>query len=1097
MVRIRTLLAVVFCVVLGMVFYRARWTIQSFGDALGAYQHDVERDDRLATAIRHARTVALELDTGLSGWLLTGEASSRAPYDRASQIRARVFDDLIAAENADADGLSLVLRLRDVLDGWDRDTATPLMRRAPDTRNPEVLAVALEGRRRMDQVRLGLDALEQGRVLGRGTQARAIEGQRRELLWQWTAIASVMGIVLVLLWALTVRSIEQPVAKLVEQARRIARGEFAAIEVEGVAEVRALAQAANQMAAQLSEERERERRYTAMVTALSAGGDLGTVARAALGSLVTDYGASRGIIWVARQQGASLEPIAVSAVDRASLDHGPSAHVLEVRGSGRRLFVDAEGQGSLRAARDDAGPTVERRIVAPIANGASLVVAVLELDGLDVRRRTLDELDRGLSRIGLSLENALAVERASALDREIGEQRAQFAAVVQALAESVLVWDARGTCQAANPAADRMFGACVGRDVAAVCRRAQMSAPDGAELAPEECATFDAVAPGAPGSKVARRIVDAVGQPRVAVFSSVPLYRGDAVVGAVWSARDVTEEYELSQKLAEANRELVAQNRELHVQDVRLRAQSDELARGKGELAARNEELARASRMKSEFLASMSHELRTPLNAIIGFSEVLLAGSYGPLTERQERCVRDVLAGGRQLLVLINDVLDLSRIEAGRLLMNIGDIDLAEPVAEAAALLSGAAHEKSITLDDLLTPGTFLATADSDKVRQVVINLLSNAVKFTPSGGHVRIEARVDGDAVQVCVSDTGIGISSADASKLFEPFSQVDSGYARKYGGTGLGLSICKRLIGLMGGDIGFTSEPGKGARFFFTLPAADARATVREGRGGGPELPLVLLVTEDEDEARSVEHTLVCAGYALRVVRTSDEALASLARTPPSVILVDLGLPDFAGVDLVAGVAQRSDLASVAIGVLEASDRATPPALQGLVRFVAPRGDWGRSELLERLSVVCAPAAPPASAHARRARVLVVDASPIDRRALGAMLDELDCEVAYATDGASALTQARERQPAVVLLDVGQAAGEGFQAVHTLVGDPGTRGIPVIGVSDRVVAGDAERAASAGCAGYVTKPIARAALVAAIDRAVGDASWRTARAS
>lgn len=238
------------------------------------------------------------------------------------------------------------------------------------------------------------------------------------------------------------------------------------------------------------------------------------------------------------------------------------------------------------------------------------------------------------------------------------------------------------------------------------------------------------------------------------------------------------------------------------------------------ELQEANRQLEAASRHKSEFLANMSHELRTPLNAIMGFSEVLLERMFGELNEKQAEFVQDVLGSGRHLLALINDILDLSKVEAGRMELHLAPFNLVLAVEGAINLIRERAARHGISLrvtaDDAL--GEFVA--DERKVRQILLNLLSNAVKFTPDGGRVEATAVRAGDWAQISVSDTGIGIAPEDQETVFEEFRQVGGQHAQKREGTGLGLSLARRFVELHGGTIRLQSEAGKGSTFTFTLP-------------------------------------------------------------------------------------------------------------------------------------------------------------------------------------------------------------------------------------------------------------------------------------
>jgi signal transduction histidine kinase/putative methionine-R-sulfoxide reductase with GAF domain len=232
-----------------------------------------------------------------------------------------------------------------------------------------------------------------------------------------------------------------------------------------------------------------------------------------------------------------------------------------------------------------------------------------------------------------------------------------------------------------------------------------------------------------------------------------------------------------------------------------------------------NHQLAEASQHKSEFLANMSHELRTPLNAIIGFSEVLLERMFGELNEKQEEYLRDILSSGQHLLGLINDILDLAKVEAGRMELELAEFSLREALENGLTMLKERASRHGITLGLEIGPGLDLIVADERKVKQVVFNLLSNAVKFTPDGGRVEVDARRADGEVRIAVRDTGVGIAAEDLPHVFDEFRQVGLGTARAEG-TGLGLALAKRFVELHGGRIWVESEPRAGSTFTFSLP-------------------------------------------------------------------------------------------------------------------------------------------------------------------------------------------------------------------------------------------------------------------------------------
>jgi signal transduction histidine kinase len=238
------------------------------------------------------------------------------------------------------------------------------------------------------------------------------------------------------------------------------------------------------------------------------------------------------------------------------------------------------------------------------------------------------------------------------------------------------------------------------------------------------------------------------------------------------------------------------------------------------EIQDKSRQLEIANKHKSEFLANMSHELRTPLNAVIGFSEVLLERLFGDLNDKQDDYLKDIHSSGRHLLSLINDILDLSKVEAGRMELEMSAFDLPTAISNAMTLIRERAQRHEIALGFDADPQLGAIVADERKLKQILLNLLSNAVKFTPDGGRIDVSARRDGDNVAIAVHDTGIGIATADQQAVFEEFRQVGRDYTNKQEGTGLGLALTRKFVELHGGRIWVDSEPGKGSTFTFTIP-------------------------------------------------------------------------------------------------------------------------------------------------------------------------------------------------------------------------------------------------------------------------------------
>jgi signal transduction histidine kinase/HAMP domain-containing protein len=303
------------------------------------------------------------------------------------------------------------------------------------------------------------------------------------------------------------------------------------------------------------------------------------------------------------------------------------------------------------------------------------------------------------------------------------------------------------------------------------------------------------------------RIADVVVRSGYRSLLAVPLVSEDEVVGALVVSR--REPGEFPARTVELLRTFAAQSA-LAIQNARLFQEIEDKGR----------ELEIASRHKDEFLASMSHELRTPLNAIIGFSEVMLERLFGEVNAKQEEYLGDILSSGRHLLSLINDILDLAKIEAGRMELEPSDFDLPQAIDNALVLVRERALRRGITLEQSIDPRLGEIKGDERKIKQVLLNLLSNAVKFTPEGGRIDVRASLLDGVAEISVADTGVGIAPEDHEAVFEEFRQVGTDYARKHEGTGLGLALARKFVELHGGKIWVQSQVGQGATFTFTIP-------------------------------------------------------------------------------------------------------------------------------------------------------------------------------------------------------------------------------------------------------------------------------------
>ncbi|MDP2274191.1 MAG: response regulator [Archangium sp.] len=458
-------------------------------------------------------------------------------------------------------------------------------------------------------------------------------------------------------------------------------------------------------------------------------------------------------------------------------------------------------------------------------------------------------------------------------------------------------------------------------------------------------------------------------------------------------------------------------------------------------LEVENRRVHEASRLKSEFLANMSHELRTPLNAIIGFTELIHSQQVTPDMPQFEEFVGDILASSRHLLQLINDVLDLSKVEAGRLEFHAEVVDLPRVVQEVVAILRTIAAQKHIKVSVEVDPSLGQVFIDAARLKQVLYNYVSNALKFTGPGGKVLIRAKPEEPGFfRLEVEDTGIGITTADIDKLFSEFQQLDAGASKAQPGTGLGLALTKRLTEAQGGSVGVTSAPGKGSTFFALLPrraVSGEPVAAPRSVAGMPGAPSILVVEDEPNDQSLIMRTLTDAGYSVDTASTGTQALARCRAQHYDAITLDLLLPDANGLEVLQAIRQsplNRDVPVIVITVVTEGGAAAGFT----VHDILPKPVSAPSILgsLERAGV-----------HSERGgRVLVVDDDAASTRLMSATLDQLGYRATTAHRGAEGLAIASEDPPIAVILDLLMPEMDGFEFLERFRALPRCKTVPVI---------------------------------------------------
>ncbi|HEY4417600.1 MAG TPA: Cache 3/Cache 2 fusion domain-containing protein [Verrucomicrobiae bacterium] len=459
------------------------------------------------------------------------------------------------------------------------------------------------------------------------------------------------------------------------------------------------------------------------------------------------------------------------------------------------------------------------------------------------------------------------------------------------------------------------------------------------------------------------------------------------------------------------------------------------------------EEAETANRTKSAFLANMSHELRTPMNAILGYSEMLKEDAED---KGQEDFIPDLMkinSAGKHLLALINDILDLSKIEAGKMTIYAETFDVGNMVKEVAATIHPLVEKNKNQLE--IIAGNDLGTIHTDltKVRQTLFNLLSNASKFTEQGA-IKLEIvryKKDGvDWLKLAVTDSGIGMTPEQLGRLFQSFAQADASTTRKYGGTGLGLAISKKFCQMLGGDITVTSEPGKGSTFTVTLPAvapevkpeADPVETTKVSLDESGNKPLVLVIDDDKNVLELMERFLHKEGFAVRTANNGKDGIALAKKLKPVAITLDVMMPGMDGWSVITALKADSATTEIPVILVTITNNKEMGFALGATDYLTKPVDWKRLAALVRRVCPTTITQP----------VLVVEDDTATREMLMRNLEKEGWHTTLAENGVVALQKVAEARPSLILLDLMMPEMDGFEFLNRLRQNPDWENIPVI---------------------------------------------------
>jgi CheY-like chemotaxis protein len=518
------------------------------------------------------------------------------------------------------------------------------------------------------------------------------------------------------------------------------------------------------------------------------------------------------------------------------------------------------------------------------------------------------------------------------------------------------------------------------------------------------------------------------------------------------------------------------------------------------DLSAANAELARASRLKDEFLANMSHELRTPLNAILGMSESLLEEIFGPVNEKQAKYLRSIEESGRHLLDLINDILDVSKVEAGKLELSMNTVSVESICQSSLKFIKQSAQKKQLRVSSSLDSLVTMIRADERRLKQILVNLLSNAVKFTDAGGAIGLEVTGDMErqVIHFTVWDTGIGFSQEQMARLFKPFVQLDSSLSRQYTGTGLGLALVHRLVDLHNGSVSVESQVGKGSRFTVSLPWQEPRVfetargarQVESGEVGIYSIRRVLIIEDSRFAADQIARYLTELGVEPVIHHQGEGAVDIVLKVQPDVIILDILLPDISGWDVLAQLKAEQRTREVPVLIISVvDDRARGLELGAIEHLVKP---VSREQLQQGLSKALLPDEERSKdsimmgsegGTTGKAVILLAEDNEGSINTVSDYLLAKGYRVIVARNGEEAIQRVEEGKPDLILMDIQMPGMDGLEATRKIRADTDLMDIPIIALTALAMPGDRERCLEAGANDYVSKPVSLRDLVKRVE--------------
>jgi PAS domain S-box-containing protein len=902
-----------------------------------------------------------------------------------------------------------------------------------------------------------------------------------------TIIVIIISIIVVtVITYLLSSAITRPIHRLVSTANLIANGDLTRqIHVRGRDEISTLSKAFNTMASNLNksyldlEQKVTERTYALELSNTdlkrkkeidSVYKEIGAILNSTMNTedllsksltrIVSFTNSQVGIIYLYDETGQCLRAGACYAIGDADIKLENLALGIGIPGQAavnrEPILIKDIPEDTIFKIKHGMGDSIPRNIGSfPILLQDKLL-GVLVLASL---KEYSDEVPSFINNINSQLAIAISntqafelvqaqAERLKRQESELMEKETRLRTILNNTVDAIITIDERGAIESFNQAAERIFGytaaETIGKNVKMLQPEPYHSRHD--EYLSNYLRTGEAKIIGI-GREVTGLRKDGTTFPLELSVSEVIVNKKRIFTGLI---RDITERKQAEEELKRFNEELQMQTEELETQAEELRAQQKELE-------DKNREVEMANLAKSEFLANMSHELRTPLNSIIGFSEVLEDKTFGELNTKQQKYVNNIHTSGRHLLQLINDILDLSKVEAGKMDMNYEEFSISDAMRDIGTTIKTQIDKKNLTFETMIDEHLSSIEADQKKFKQIMYNLLSNAVKFTPEGGKIDVKAELADEFARISVIDTGIGIKPDDQELVFAEFQQIDSKVSRAYEGTGLGLPLTRKFVEMHGGKIWVESELGKGSTFTFTIPLKPARIGTGGAKGkpspeepslsknieeikGSGEVPLILVVENDPKSSKLITIYLIQKGYRVATAFDGEEAVKKAGELKPMAITLDINLPKKSGWEVLSELKEMPetrDIPVIIVSILEDMKRGFHLGAIDYLTKPINKGDLLRT--LARCGLAPETADKPI-------KILVVDDEPKTVELVATVLEAEGYQVQKAYGGQEGIDLATTEDQDLIILDLMMPKVNGFTVVEELRKHPKAKNVPII---------------------------------------------------